>query len=185
MEDERIIELYWQRSQDAIAQTDKKYGGLCHRISFSILSSVEDSEECVSDTYLAVWNSLPPQRPARLQTFVAAIVRNISISRVRERYSKKRGSGELALALDELDDCFPSEGSVEQELELKELVLSINEFLHSLSRDDRNIFVSRYWLLESTADIAARSGFSQSKVLSSLYHTRQKLQRFLTKEGLI
>ena len=185
MEDERIIDLYWQRSQDAIAQTDKKYGGLCRRISFNILSSVEDREECVSDTYLAVWNSLPPQHPSRLQTFIAAIVRNISISRVRERYSKKNGGGELALALDELDDCFPDKHSVGQELELKEIALTINDFLYTLSSDDRKIFVSRYWLFTSVADIAARSGFSQSKVLSSLFRTRQKLQHYLIMGGLI
>lgn len=185
MEDEKIIDLYWQRSQDAIVQTDKKYGKLCRRISFNILSNVEDSEECVSDTYLAVWNKLPPQRPTCLQTYVAAITRNISITRVRDRYSKKHGGGELALALSELDDCIPSDFSVEHEVEGKELTMSINEFLYSLSRDDRNIFVSRYWLFMPVAKIAARSGFSQSKVLSSLFRTRQKLQYHLMKEGLI
>ena len=185
MEDEKIIDLYWQRSQDAIVQTDKKYGKLCRRISFNILSNVEDSEECVSDTYLAVWNKLPPQRPSCLQTYVAAITRNISITRVRDRYSKKHGGGELDIALSELDDCIPSGISVEHEIELKELVMSINDFLYSLSRDDRNIFVSRYWLFMPVARIVTQSGFSKSKVLSSLFRTRQKLQYYLTKEGLI
>ena len=185
MEDERIIELYWQRSQDAITQTDKKYGGLCRRISFNILSSVEDSEECLSDTYMALWNSLPPQRPTRFQAFIAAIARNISLMRVRERCSKKRGGGELELVLDELDDTLTSDYSLESELEMKELAERIEQFLPTLSPDDRNIFISRYWLFAPVADIAVRSGFSQSKVLTSLFRTRQKLQRCLTKEGLI
>ena len=185
MEDEKIIELYWQRSQDAIIQTDKKYGRLCKNISYNILSSKEDSEECVSDTYMAVWNKLPPQRPKRFQAFIAAIVRNISLMRVRDRYSKKHGGGELDLVLDELADSFSSGFSVEHEYELKELVETVNQFLYTLSDTDRNIFVTRYWLFTSVAEIAARSGFSQSKVLTSLYRTRQKLQCYITKEGLL
>ncbi len=185
MEDERIIDLYWERSQDAIAQTDKKYGGLCKKISFNILSSREDSEECVSDTYLAVWNRLPPQRPTRFQTFIAAIVRNISITRVRERYAKKNGGGEYAVALDELSDCLSSDYSIEQEYELKEIARSIDQFLYTLSADDRIIFICRYWLFTPVAEIAARKSYSQSKVLTSLFRTRQKLQLYLIKEGLV
>lgn len=133
----------------------------------------------------AVWNKLPPQHPTCLQTFIAAIVRNISITRVRERCAKKHGGGEYALALDELSDCLSSEGSVEHEFELKEIVRSIDQFLYTLSADDRLIFICRYWLFTPVAEIAARKDYSQSKVLTSLFRTRQKLQLYLTKEGLV
>lgn len=121
MQDEKIIALYWQRDQSAIDETDKKYGVQLRGLSYGILSDREDAEECVSDTYMAVWNSLPPQRPKRLRAYAAAIVRNLSLRRVRDRYSKKRGGGEVALALEELEDCLCSQTNVECEYEQKEL----------------------------------------------------------------
>ena len=121
MEDEKIIALYWQRDQSAIDETDRKYGVQLRGLSYGILSDREDAEECVSDTYMAVWNSLPPQRPKRLRAYAAAIVRNLSLRRVRDRYSKKRGGGEVALVLEELEDCLCSQTSVEREYEQKEL----------------------------------------------------------------
>ena len=133
MQDEKIIALYWQRDQSAIDETDKKYGVQLRGLSYGILSDREDAEECVSDTYMAVWNSLPPQRPKRLRAYAAAIVRNLSLRRVRDRYSKKRGGGEVALALEELEDCLCSQASVEREYEQKELAGKIEEFLRTLS----------------------------------------------------
>ena len=185
MEDKEIIDLYWQRSQEAITQTDMKYGKLCHRISYNILSSVEDSEECVADTYMSVWNSLPPQRPGYFQAFVAAIVRNISLKRVRERYSKKRGGGEVALVLDELDESLASAGSVEVQYEQKELAEGVGRFLRTLSEENRDIFMCRYWLFMSEAETARRLRCSAAKVSTSLFRTRKKLRQYLTQEGLI
>ena len=185
MEDIKIIDLYWQRSQEAITQTDIKYGKLCHKISYDILSSHEDSEECVSDTYMTVWNSLPPQRPSYFQAFVAAIARNLSLKRLRDRYAKKRGGGEAALVLEELSDCFTSERSIEQEYEQRKLTEAIDEFLYSLSADSRCIFLCRYWLFLPVMEIARRLKCSKSKVTTSLFRTRQRLQQYLTKEGLI
>mgnify|MGYP002581684552 CR=1 FL=1 len=166
MEDEKIIALYWQRDQSAIDETDRKYGVQLRGLSYGILSDREDAEECVSDTYMAVWNSLPPQRPKRLRAYAAAIVRNLSLRRVRDRYSKKRGGGEVALVLEELAG-------------------KIEEFLRTLSADDRRIFMCRYWGFASVAEIARKLGCPQSKVKSSLHRTRGKLQKYLTKEGLI
>lgn len=185
MEDEKIIDLYWQRDQAAIHETDLKYGRQLQTLSFHILNNREDAEECVSDTYIAVWGSLPPCRPSRFQAFIAAILRNISLKRVRERSAKKRGGGQLDLALEELDECLGSGFCVEQEVEQKELTEKINQFLFSLSPDDRKIFMCRYWLLAPVNEVAARMGFSQSKVKSSLHRTRQKLQIYLRKEQLL
>ena len=120
MEDERIIDLYWQRSQEAISRTDEKYGRLCTKISLNILSNAQDAEECVSDTYMALWNSIPPQRPTCFQAFAAAIVRNLSLMKLREQYARKRGGGEFDLVLDELKDTIASCDSVEAECERKE-----------------------------------------------------------------
>ena len=185
MEDSGIIELYWQRSQEAITQTDIKYGRLCHRVSYNILANHEDSEECVSDTYLTVWNSLPPQRPSFLQAFVAAIARNISLKRLRDKCAQKRGGGELDLVLGELRDCLVSERSPEREYEQKELTQAIDEFLYSLSADSRYIFLCRYWLLLPVMEIARRLKCSKSKVTTSLYRTRQRLRQYLEKEELL
>lgn len=139
MEDERIIDLYWQRSQEAISRTDEKYGRLCTKISLNILSNAQDAEECVSDTYMALWNSIPPQRPTCFQAFAAAIVRNLSLMKLREQYARKRGGGEFDLVLDELKDTIASGDSVEVECERKEFAAAVNQFLCTLSADDRNI----------------------------------------------
>lgn len=149
MEDERIIDLYWQRSQEAISRTDEKYGRLCTKISLNILSNAQDAEECVSDTYMALWNSIPPQRPTCFQAFAAAIVRNLSLMKLREQYARKRGGGEFDLVLDELKDTIASGDSVEAECERKEFAAAVNQFLCTLSADDRNIFVCRYWFFAS------------------------------------
>lgn len=185
MEDTQIIRLYWLRDQDAIVQTDKKYGNLCRGLSYRILSNREDAEECVSDTYLAAWHQMPPQKPAYLKGFLARIVRNISISRLRERYSKKNGGGELPLVLEELEQTLASNASVEREYEQKELAAAINRFLETVSQDDRAIFLCRYWRFLSVSEIAQCRRFSESKVKTSLCRTRKKLRNFLESEGLL
>ena len=185
MEDIEIIELYWQRSQEAIGQTDSKYGGMCRGISYSILSSREDSEECVSDTYLTLWQRMPPERPGYLRAFIAAIVRNLSLKYLRSRRSIKRGGGEAMLALEELDQCLTSECSVEKSYEYKELTAAIENFLRSLSPADRDIFICRYWLFLPTAETAKRLRLSKSRVNTGLFRTRKKLADYLSREGFI
>ena len=185
MEDREIIELYWQRDQAAIDETDKKYGGNCHRIAFSILASREDAEECVDDTYMATWNSIPPHCPKYLPAYLYRIVRNLGFNRVKERNTQKRGGGELALVLDELEDCVASDSSVERAFELQELAREINRFLSSLPKDDRLIFSYRYWLTMPTAEIARRLRFKEGKVRMSLSRSRKKLRGHLIKEGLV
>ena len=183
MDDEKIIDLYWRRDETAIACTDEKYGRLCRKISDSILENREDSEECVADTYYAVWNCIPPQRPDHFRAFISAITRNLSLKRLRSRSALKNGGADLAL--EELEELLASGTEVEREYELRELTQAIDKFLLTLRDTDRNIFMCRYWLFASTADIAERMGFSQSKVTTSLYRTRQKLRTYLKKEELI
>lgn len=185
MDDIEIIELYWQRSQEAICQTDVKYGGMCRGISYNILASTEDSEECVSDTYMALWQRMPPERPGRLGAFIAAIVRNISLKRLRHRLRQKRGGGEAVLALDELEDWVASGSNVEKNYEYKELTAAIEIFLRSLSREERDIFICRYWLFLPGAETAKRLGLSKSRVNTGLFRTREKLAEYLRKEGFI
>ena len=144
MEDQGIIALFFDRSEQAIEETDKKYGGYCYSIAYNILSNREDSEESVSDTYLAAWNTIPPRRPNFLNAFLAKMTRHISIDRWRKLSAKKRGGGEIILALDELEECVDSH-NVETELAKKELTRVLNMFLSSLTETERNVFLCRYW----------------------------------------
>lgn len=183
MEDKEIIDLYLAREERAIQETDGKYGKYCFSIANNILESPEDSQECVSDTYLAAWNNIPPRLPAVLATFLGKITRNISLNRWRNRSAYKRGGGQVTLALEELEECLTTGESAEDKVMKKELLRSLNRFLGGLPDTERNIFVCRYWYLDSTEDIASRFGFSKSKVTSMLHRTRGKLRRHLEKEG--
>ena len=182
MEDQGIIQLFFDRSEQAIEETDKKYGGLCFSIAYNVLDNREDSEESVSDTYLAAWNTIPPRRPNFLNAFLAKMTRHISIDRWRKRSAKKRGGGEIILALEELEDCVDAQ-SVETEFAKKELTRVLNQFLLSLPEMERNVFLCRYWYLDSIQIISQVSGFSQSKVTSMLHRLRGKLRKQLSEEG--
>ena len=184
MEDQGIIDLFFKRSEQAIEETDKKYGGYCYSIAYNILSNREDSEESVSDTYLAAWNTIPPRRPNFLNAFLAKMTRHISIDRWRKRSAKKRGGGEIFLALEELEDCVDS-SSTETEYEKKELSRVLNQFLSSLPETERNVFLCRYWYLDSIQTISEVSGFSQSKVTSMIHRLRGKLRKKLSEEGYV
>lgn len=184
MEDQGIIALFFNRSEQAIVETDKKYGGYCYAIAYNILSSREDSEESVSDTYMAAWNLIPPRRPSFLNAFLAKITRHISIDRWRKRSARKRGGAEIILALDELGDCV-GEGDVESAIAGKELTRLLNGFLSSLSETERNVFLSRYWYLDSIQAISEASGFTQSKVTSMLHRLRGRLRKMLSEEGYL
>lgn len=184
MEDNAIIDLYFKRSEQAIAETDLKYGGYCYSIAYNILSNRENSEESVSDTYLAAWNTIPPSCPNFLKAFLGKLIRNISIDRWRKSNAKKRGGGEIILALEELENCVDVH-STESEFEQKELTRVLNQFLLSLPETDRNIFLCRYWYLDSIQTISEHSGFTQSKVTSMLYRMRGKLRKSLSEEGYL
>ncbi len=184
MEDQGIITLFFERSEQAIAETDKKYGGLCYSIAYNILDNREDSEESVSDTYLAAWKTIPPRRPNILSAFLSKLTRHISIDRWRKRSAQKRGGGEIILALEELEDCVGT-CSVEAELSRKELARILNTFLSSLSETERNVFLCRYWYLDSIQTISEVSGFTQSKVTSMLHRLRGRLRKTLSEEGYL
>lgn len=183
MEDNRIVDLYWQRNENAISETASKYGKYLHSISYQILSNAQDAEECVNDTYRDAWNTMPPHRPSILSTFLGKITRRISIDLWRRYSAEKRGSGEIALALDELEDCVSGSESVEEESERMELTRILNGFLSALPDTERNVFLCRYWYMDSVPSIANQFGFSESKVTSMLHRTRAKLRVLLEKEG--
>lgn len=183
MEDKHIIELYWQRSEDAISETASKYGTYLHSIAYQILSNTQDAEECVNDTYTGAWNAMPPHSPSILSAFLGKITRRISIDVWRKYSAQKRGGGETALALEELEDCVSGSGSVEEEWERRELTRKLNEFLRLLPDTERRVFLCRYWYMDSVPSIAQQFGFSESKVTSMLHRTRNKLRVLLEKEG--
>ena len=185
MDDQKIIELYWNRSETAITETDQKYGKYCYSIAYNILTNNEDAEESVSDTYMAAWKAIPPTRPSILATFLGKITRRLSIDRWRSRNRHKRGGGEIILALEELEDCVADNQTTEKAFEQKQLASVFNRFLESLPEADRQIFLCRYWYLDSISDIANYYGFSNSKVASMLYRTRKKLRAVLEKEDLL
>lgn len=182
MDDERIVELYWQRNENAISETAVKYGKYLHDISYRILVNTEDADECVNDTYSRAWDAIPPHRPSILSTFLGKITRRISIDRWRMRNAEKRGGGEIELALDELQNCISDNQSVEEVSEQKERINKINLFLSSLPDSERRVFLCRYWYLDSISSIARQFGFSESKVKSMLLRTREKLRVQLEKE---
>ena len=154
-------------------------------MAYRILAEREDSRESVNDTYMAAWQSMPPQRPASLGAYLGRIARNISLGRLRRRESAKRGGGEVPLCLDELSECVASSAGVEENVEAGELAAAVNRFLGSLGETDRDIFVCRYWFAAPHAEIAERFGGSEGRVRTRLSRTRSRLRKFLEAEGLI
>lgn len=185
MEDTRIVDLYWARSEKAIEETSAKYGNYCYSIAFNILANAEDAEESVNDTYFSAWNSMPPHRPVILSTFLGKITRRVSIDKWRSQTAEKRGNGEIMLVLDELSDCIPGSQGLEYEIETAELAKAINDFVVSLPTVDRRIFICRYWYLDQVSDISRQFGFSQSKVKMILHRQRKKLQDHLEREAFL
>ena len=183
MEDSKIIDLYFARDEKAIYETQIKYGPYCYAISYNILHNNEDCQECVSDAYLDTWNAIPPHRPSILSTFIGKITRRISIDKYRKLNAKKRSNGEFELSLDELEECIASNSSVQDKIDEQHLVDSINSFLAIIKKEDRKIFICRYFYFDSIADITKRFNYSESKVKMSLKRTRDKLKDYLIKEG--
>ena len=184
MEDRQIVELYWKRAEEAIPATAAKYGAYCRTIANNILANEEDAEECVNDTWLKAWNSMPDNRPTLLGAYLGKLTRWLSLSRLRERGRLKRGGGETSLALDELAEVISDGSDIQRELEIRELNAAVRVFLKSLEETEREVFLSRYWFLLPVKEIAARFGFSPNKVSTLLHRTRRKLQSYLKEEGL-
>lgn len=185
MEDSHIIQLYINRSENAITETGAKYGAYCFRIANNILGSKEDSEECVNDAYLAAWNSIPPNRPTKFSTYLGRLVRNSAINQWKAQHTRKRGGGEWNVALDELGELADRAQDPEAELHYQETLTSFNRFLKTLPKTERDIFLRRYWFVDSIADIAESFGFTQSKVASMLLRTRKKLRRHFEQEDIL
>ena len=183
MEDKTIIDLYFARDESAITETDRKYGAFCRRIALNILRLAEDAEECVNDTWYAVWNRVPPEIPQSLSAFLGRITRNLSISRYRANRAKKRGDG-LEILLSELEDCIPSPDSVESAAEHRELTEDINRWLASLSPDSRVLFVRRYWYGDAVGKLASEYGCTAAAMAQKLHRLRLKLKEFLSKRGI-
>ena len=185
MHDQEIVEVCWSRSEHALSEMAEKYGSYCYSIAYNILASREDAEESVNDAYLAAWSTIPPKRPVILSTFLGKLTRRISIDCLRKRTADKRGGGEIDLVLEELDGCIADRQNVESTYIYKELVTTIDCFLQTLTQTERNIFLCRYWYMDSIKDIALFFGFSPSKVASMLYRLRRKLRVQLEREGYL
>ena len=183
MEDITIIELYHKRDERAIRESNRKYGNDCFRLANRILSSDEDSEECVADTWLHAWNSMPPQRPNSLKLFLLRITRNLSFDRYKARGREKRGGGEMTLVLDEMKEFVADVRDVETEYEQKELMRALHRFLYEQPKREADIFICRYYFAKSTKEIAKKYGLKENHVLVILSRIRKALKKFLEMEG--
>jgi RNA polymerase sigma-70 factor (ECF subfamily) len=183
MEDTQIIQLYLNRDEKAISETSIKFGNYCNSIAINILNNWEDAEECVNDTYLCAWNSIPPTRPTSLKVYLGRITRNLSFNIYKKMNAEKRENGQTALVLDELAECVSGGCEPEQEFLQKELICSINNFLRALSKEKRIIFVRRYWYSDSISDIADRVGKTENSVSVTLNRLRKMLNIHLRERG--
>lgn len=183
MEDSEIVARYWRRDETAVGETRRKYGRYLARIAQNILSNREDGEEIVNDACLKAWNSIPPNRPDSLAAYLGKIARRLSIDALRTRTREKRGAGEYALSLSELEECVPGGAGPEEQLDLSLLSQAINDYLCTLAPQARNAFIGRYFYLDSLREVAAHLGMSESKAKSVLYRVRQGLKTYLTQEG--
>lgn len=184
MNDNEIIKLYFTRSEKAISETDKKYGAYCRGITYDILGSREDSEECVNDTYLKAWNTIPPQQPRSLGAFLSAIARNLALNLRRKHSTQKRGGRSAEAVYDELEECIPSSQTVEKQFDERELIRLINSFLANLGKEKQIMFMKRYYHFRSISEIAQEMGISEEKVKTTLHRVRGKLKKELEKEGI-
>lgn len=184
MEDAAIVALFWERNERALTETAAKFGAYCRKIAMNILGSTRDAEECENDTLLAAWNSMPDNRPDRLAPYLGRITRNLALDRSDAARAQKRGGGQAALVLEELEDCLPAPDGVEEQFDAAETARRISAFLRTLPEETRRIFVRRYWYCDPSADIAARLGISEAKVRVTLHRTRKKLAAYL-EEGSV
>ncbi len=185
MNDEQIIELYFERNEAAITESSMKYGAYCMKIAMNILHDELDSEECIGDTWLGAWRSIPPKRPSNLATYLGKITRNLSINRYKMKYADKRMINEFTVSLDELSDCVSGGDAVENDEQVRFIGESISRFLRTQKPLDRRAFICRYYYCDSISDIAERFEVSESRVKSLLFRMRQKLKIHLGKDGII
>lgn len=183
MDDEKIIELFFARSEQGIRELDDKYGKICHRLSYNIVNDRQDAQECVNDAYLGAWNAIPPARPSPLLSYIARIVRNISIKCYRKTEAAKRG-GHYKAALEEIEGCIADRKNVEDEIDAKELARIIEQFLDTLTTENRVIFMRRYWFSDSLRDIAEFVGLSEKNVSVRLTRIREKLRSYLAERQI-
>lgn len=183
MEDRKIIQLFWIRDTKAIEETDAKYGEYCKTIANNILGNFSDAEECVNDTYLHVWNTIPPNRPPLFSAFIGKITRNLSIDRLRYKFANKRREGELALAIEELRECVSGNEDVENTYSRRECIQEINRFLDTLPKKKCDIFLCRYWYVLSISEIAKRFHISETNVSVMLSRIRTALKEYLEERG--
>lgn len=184
MDDAQIIELFFARSESAISELDAKYGRLCHRLADNILRSAQDAKECVNDAYLSAWNAIPPQRPESLAAYVGTLVRRCSITRYRANTAMKRNS-HYDVCMEELESSLAAPGRAEDPCEAKELAAAIEGFLDTLTKENRVIFMRRYWYADSLADIAALLGLTENGVSIRLTRTRRQLKTYLAEQGVL
>ena len=184
MNDERIIELFFERSEQAIKELDEKHGQACHKVSYNILNNRQDAEECVNDAYLGTWNAIPPAKPNPLLAFVCKIVRNISLKRYEQNTAAKRNS-HYDVAMEELEDCLASTATIEEEIAERELTKIIESFLDSLSKENRVIFLRRYWFSDTYADIAKQVGLTERNVSVRLTRIRKELREYLLEREVL
>jgi len=183
MDDREIIELYNKRDELAIKKTDEKYGKLCYKIAYNVLNNHEDSEECVNDTFVGVWNAIPPTRPNNLMSFVCKITRNLSLKRF-EFINREKRSADIMLSLDELEDVFPDERYTDNTSD-EDIGKLISDFLRNQKIEVRNVFIRKYFFFDSISEISKRFGFTESKVKNMLFYTRNKLKDYLIEEGIV
>ena len=183
MKDCEIVELYWCKDEAAIIESERHYGAYCRKIANNILGSLEDSDECVNDTWHRTWNSIPPQKPISLSAFFGRIVRNLSIDRYRKNRAIKRYNG-VTVLLSELDDCIPENASVFEKIERKHLSGTINRWLSTLSKDDRVFFVRRYWYGDVLKDLANECGLTENQMAQKMLRLRKHLRNTLEQEGI-
>ena len=182
MDDLQIIELYFARDEHAIKETDRKYGKLCFQVAKNLLFNNEDSEECVNDTYLTVWNKIPPTRPNNFIAFICKITRNLSLKRLEVSNAMKRSAGTI-ISMSELEKALPDQ-CIAPDVEDEELGKLISAFLWSERELDRNVFLRKYWFFDSISDIAERYSLTENNVKSLLFRSRNRLREFLKKEGI-
>jgi len=182
MTEEEIIDLYWQRNEDAIAETKQKYGRYCRVVAQNVLGNDMDAEEVISDACFKAWNTIPPEKPSSLKAYLGRMTRQLAINRVEKQTAQKRGGGEYTLALEELEGCIGESADPVEQIALKD---AMNAFLRSLPTQTRQIFALRYWHFYSVVDIAKHLGISQSKVKMQLLRSREKLRSHLNKEGFL
>lgn len=183
MEDSRIIQLFWERSQEAVSAAAEKYGAYCTAIAGNILSSEQDVEECVNDTWLSAWNAMPPHRPGRLSTFLGKLTRNLAFNRYQRLRAQKRGGGQFELVLEELGECVSGADEVERAIDRAALAEAIDAFLEGLSKKRRAMFLLRYWHGAPVGEIARRTGMSEGNVSVTLHRVRKQLREHLIQRG--